>query len=64
VVYFSKYKSLQAKLQKKFGAGGTLLGIHTLARDFRNADSQTGFQEEFSWVKYKTSQISGRRTHN
>jgi hypothetical protein len=66
VEYFSKYKSLQAKIQKKFGAGGTLLGIYTWANDFGNADTQTGFQEgiqpgevqDFTNLQAENSQLS------
>ncbi len=66
VEYFSKYKSLQAKVQKRFSSGGTLLGVYTWANDYGNADTQTGFQEgiqpgevqDFTNLKAEDSQLS------
>ncbi len=66
VLYFSKYKSLQVKFQKRFGSGGTLLGVYTWANDFGNADTQTGFQEgiqpgevqDFTNLAAENSQLS------
>ncbi|MEO8737653.1 MAG: TonB-dependent receptor, partial [Edaphobacter sp.] len=45
VGYFSKYASLQGKIEKRFGQGGTLLAAYTWAKNSGNADTQTGFQE-------------------
>jgi hypothetical protein len=71
VEYFSKYKSLQAKVQKKFSSGGTLLGVYTWANDFGNADTQTGFQEgiqpgevqDFTNLAAENSQLSYNVPH-
>lgn len=45
VNYFSKYAALQAKLEKRFNGGGTILVAYTWARNSGNADTQTGFVE-------------------
>ncbi|MCX6626430.1 MAG: TonB-dependent receptor [Candidatus Solibacter sp.] len=41
----STYHSLQTKLEKRFGAGGTLLAVYTFAKLLGNADTATSWLE-------------------
>ncbi|HEY4050551.1 MAG TPA: carboxypeptidase regulatory-like domain-containing protein, partial [Acidobacteriaceae bacterium] len=41
----SNYNAMQAKVEKRFAQGGTLLGAYTWAKNMGTADTQTGFQE-------------------
>ncbi|MGC2398782.1 MAG: hypothetical protein WA510_03315, partial [Acidobacteriaceae bacterium] len=41
----SNYNALQTKIEKRFAAGGMVLGTYTWAKNMGTADTQTGFQE-------------------
>jgi hypothetical protein len=66
LAYFSRYNALQAKLQKRFSGGGDLLVAYTLAHNYGNSDTQTGFTEgvqpgqvqDWTNLKAEVSQLS------
>jgi hypothetical protein len=61
---YSNYHSLQVKGQKRFGAGGTLMGNYTFSKNLGNTDTQNGFLEAKPAAQISSSGVGGIQNWN
>ena len=60
----SNYNSLQAKLVKRFGSGGTLLANYTWSKNLGNTDTLNGFLEAKPSAQTSTSGVGTIQDYN